>query len=332
MRIGVWIPLKYLHSVRIYFEQVSKRLEEKGVVFVPFTKGDDLPEDVDLYWDPTCTGGKNPTKKFLSAEKPITATVHGAANMALPHHYTYKGWKKQLEGYFINAKRLYYWNHLRYRMNGIITVSNFAKEEIERELDLDPKIITPIYHGFDKKVFKPAKSPKRDYFFHVSVYQPVKNVEVLVKAYHQLPEKERLPLVLVVPGFPGNIKMPGVKLITDPQPQEKIAEYMQHARAFLLPSVRESFGLPLIEAMACGTPVITSYGSACEEIASGHGILCHHEDISEWREAVRKLMTDDALFAELSEKSLQRSKDFGWGKSANAHLEFFKAIIEKHNS
>jgi len=332
MKIGVWIPLKYLHSVRIYFEQVSKRLEEKGVTFVPFTKGDELPEDVDLYWDPTCTGGKNPTKKFLSAEKPMVATVHGAANMALPHHYTYKGWKNQLEGYFINAKRLYYWHHLRYRMHGVITVSNFAKEEIVRELDLDGNIITPIYHGFDKKVFKPVKNAKRDYLFHVSVFQPVKNIETLVKAYHQLDEKTRLPLVLVVPGFQGKIKVPGLKLITEAQPQSKIAEYMQHARAFILPSVRESFGLPLIEAMACGTPVITSFGSACEEVASGTGILCHPDDVSDWREAMELLSTDDAAWQKHHELSLQRAKDFGWGKSATAHYEFFQSILEKHGS
>lgn len=328
MRIGVWVPLKYVQSVKIYYDQVSKRLQKMGVTIVPFSKKDSLPEDVDLYWDPTCTGGKNPTKKFMDAEKPITATVHGAANFALPHHYTYKGLNQQIKGYFINAKRLYFWHHLRYKMDGIITVSNFAKEEIARELDLDPHIITPIYHGFDKDVFFPPKKSDRDYLFHISVYQPVKNLEVLVQAYNMIPEKQRLPLVMVVPGYPGKIKIPKVKLINEPISQKKVAEYMQGARAFLLPSVRESFGLPLIEAMACGTPVITTYGSACEEVTMGAGILCHPDDSSEWRKAMEAIMEDDQLFQQLSKLSLMKAQQFSWDKSAEEHYAFFKKILE----
>ena len=120
MKIGVWVPEKYLHSVRIYYEQVSRILSQKGVEFIPFGPNDVLPKNVDLYWDPTCTGGKNPNKRFQLREHPLVATVHGASNFALPHHYTYKGWKNQLKGYFINAKRTFYWKYFRKNIEGII--------------------------------------------------------------------------------------------------------------------------------------------------------------------------------------------------------------------
>lgn len=328
MRIGVWVPLKYVQSVKIYYNQVSKRLLEMGVTFVPFSMGEGLPGDVDLYWDPTCTGGKNPSRKLLQAKRPIVATVHGAANFALPHHYTYKGLYQQIKGYFINAKRLYLWRRLRHRMDGIITVSNFAKEEIARELALDPNIITPIHHGFDSNIFFPPEKSDRDYMFHVSVYQPVKNVEMLLEAYGMIAEERRLPLVMVVPGYPGEIKVPKVRLIKEPIPQKKVAEYMQGARAFLLPSVRESFGLPLIEAMACGTPVITTYGSACEEVTEGAGIHCHPHNRSEWQKAMEGIMQDDELFQELSMLSLMKARQFSWDKCAGEHHDFFKKILE----
>lgn len=328
MKIGVWVPQKYLQSVSIYYHQISKRLAEQGVELLPFSVKDLLPENVDLYWDPTCTGGKNPHRSLLKAQKPLVATVHGAANFALPHRYTYKGFRQQLKGYFVNAKRLFFWQKFRSRMQGIITVSHFAKEEIVRELSLNPDIIRPIYHGFDKNLFYPPEESQREYLFHVSVYQPVKNLEVLLEAYRSIPVNSRPPLLMVVPGFPENLDIPGLTLIRQPVPPQQIADYMRGARAFLLPSVRESFGLPLIEAMACGTPVITTYGSACEEVTKGAGILCPHDDVTAWRTAMEQIAGDDVLFNHMSRQSIVQAQTFSWDKSAEEHLAFFHHILQ----
>ena len=332
MKIGVWVPKKYLQSVSIYYHQVSKRLAEKGVELIPFSVNDPLPEQVDMYWDPTCTGGKNPHRSLLKAKKPLVATVHGAANFALPHRYTYKGFRQQLKGYFVNAKRLFFWQKFRHRMQGIITVSHFAKEEIVRELSLRPEIIRPVYHGFDKNLFYPPVESQRDYLFHVSVYQPVKNLEILLEAYQSIPVNKRPPLLMVVPGFPNDVDIPGLTLIRQSVPPQQVAEYMRGARAFLLPSVRESFGLPLIEAMACGTPVITTYGSACEEVTKGVGILCRHDDVTAWRTAMEQIASDDILFTQLSRASVERAQTFSWDKSAKEHLAFFHHILQSQTS
>lgn len=329
MKIGVWVPEKYLHSVRIYYEQVSRILSQKGVEFIPFGPNDVLPKNVDLYWDPTCTGGKNPNKRFQLREHPLVATVHGASNFALPHHYTYKGWKHQLKGYFINAKRKFYWKYFRKNIEGIITVSNFAKSEIIEELQLDAQKIRTIYHGYDSTFFFPVEDRSNDYLFHVSVFQPVKNIPVLLEAYKKLDETKRLPLVLLIPGYPNKIDIKGVKLIQQPVSQNEIAHYMQHAKALVLPSVRESFGLPIIEAMATGTPVITSFGSACEEITKGYGILCRSDHVEDWTNAINKISTDDSLWKELHHKSLERAQDFSWNKCAEEHYSYFSELITK---
>ncbi|HUH75201.1 MAG TPA: glycosyltransferase family 1 protein [Chitinophagales bacterium] len=329
MRIGVWVPEKYLHSVRIYYEQVSRILCQKGVEFIPFGPSDALPVDVDLYWDPTCTGGKNPNKRFLKRTQPLVATVHGASNFALPHHYTYNGWKQQLKGYYINAKRKFYWKSFRKNIEGIITVSNFAKAEIIQELQLDADKIRTIYHGYDSSYFVPIVERSNDYLFHVSVFQPVKNIPVLLKAYQKLEESKRLPLILLIPGYPHKIDIKGVTLLKKPVSQKEIAQYMQHAKAFILPSVRESFGLPIIEAMAVGTPVITSLGSACEEITKGYGILCQPNKVEDWSKAIEKISSDTILWNELHRKSLQRAQDFSWEKCAEQHYSYFYELITK---
>lgn len=327
MKIGVWIPDQYLHSVKIYFEQVSQALTQKGVTIVPFGKNDALPDDVDVYWDPTCTGGKNPNKKFLKRKKPLVATVHGASNFALPHHYTYHGWKQQLKGYWINFKRKISWNLFRDNIEGIITVSNFAKDEIVRELRLNPENIQAIYHGYRSDIFRPLAGRKKDYLFHISVFQPVKNIETLLRAYQKADPQKRLPLKLVVPGYPHKIDMEGVEFISTPISQQEVAQYMQHARAFLLPSVRESFGLPIIEAMATGTPVIVSKGSACEEIARGYGLLCDPFMEKEWTSAIETISSDDVFWEELHQKSLQRAQDFSWEQCAEKHFLYFQSLI-----
>lgn len=327
MKIGVWIPDKYLHSVRIYFEQVSGILTQKGVQFIPFGKNDPLPENVDIYWDPTCTGGKNPNKRFLKRKHPLVATVHGASNFALPHHYTYRGWQQQLKGYWINFKRKVSWNLFRNNIEGIITVSNFAKEEIIRELNLPADKIQPVYHGYNTAIFQPVTDRKNDYLFHISVYQPVKNIPALLEAYQKADKSKKLPLVLVIPGYPESVNIEGITLINRSVSQQEVAQYMQHARAFFLPTIRESFGLPLIEAMATGTPVVTSYGSACEEITKGYGILCHATHVEEWKTAIEEISCDDLLWRDLHLKSLQRAKDFSWEKCAEQHFQYFKSMI-----
>lgn len=329
MKIGVWIPEKYLHSVRIYYEQVSRILIQKGVEFIPFGQNGSLPQGVDLYWDPTCTGGKNPNKRFSIRKHPLVATVHGASNFALPHHYTYNGWKQQLKGYFINAKRKFYWKYFRKNIEGIITVSDFAKGEIIRELKLEADKIRTIYHGYAASTFKPVTERSNDYLFHVSVFQPVKNIPTLLEAYSKTDASQRLPLILLIPGYPNKIEIKGVTLLQQSVNQAEIAKYMQHAKAFILPSVRESFGLPIIEAMACGTPIITSKGSACEEITKGYGILCSPNKVEDWTNAMDRISTDENLWEDLHQKSLERAKDFSWEKCAEEHYTYFQELIAK---
>ena len=327
MKIGVWIPDKYVTSVRIYYQQIRAHLSAKGVEFTPFSRNDKLPKDVDLYWDPTCTGGKSPNRRFAGCDKPLIATVHGASNFSMPLHYTYHGWKNQIKGYGINLKRKLYWNIFRNNIDGIITVSEFAKKEIIQELNLPEKKIQVIYHGYDSAIFNEKSPAPRDYLLHVSSFHPIKNIPTLIEAYRRIDDAYKIPLVLIVPNYPNCMNEDGITLINQLKSQEEIASYMKRAKAFVLPSIRESFGLPLIESMACGTPAITSTGSACEEIVGDAGILCPPLDIEKWRDSMQEICSNIDLWKVLSEKSIKRAKKFSWEKSAEAHYLYFKSFL-----
>jgi glycosyltransferase involved in cell wall biosynthesis len=328
MKIGVWIPDKYLTSVRIYYQQLKVRLESEGFELVPFGQNDTLPEDVDIYWDPTCTGGKSPNRRFIKATKPLVATVHGAANFSLPLKFTFDTPKKKLKGFFLNTKRKFFWNFFRKNIGHIITVSAFAKEEIVTFLNLSPEKISVIHHGYDSNNFNDGGIENRSFLLHVSVYQPIKNIQVMLDAYQLIPENERLPLVMIVPGYPGTIEIPGVELHSSSVPPSVIAEKMKAAKAFILPSFRESFGLPVIEAMACGTPVITSLGSACEEVAGSAGILCDPRDTKAWKDAIQLLSTDENQWMDYHKRVLLRAKDFCWDACAAKHIQVFRKTLD----
>jgi glycosyltransferase involved in cell wall biosynthesis len=103
---------------------------------------------------------------------------------------------------------------------------------------------------------------------------------------------------------------------------------MESAYCFVLPSIRESFGLPIIEAFACAVPVITSNTSALKEIAGDAGILVNPFSLDEIRDAIIQITANQALRASLSSNASVRAAAFSWEKSARLHFEVFRRVLE----
>lgn len=101
---------------------------------------------------------------------------------------------------------------------------------------------------------------------------------------------------------------------------------MQSAYCFVFPSIRESFGLPILEAFGCGVPVISSNTSALKEIVGDAGILVNPFSVEEINKAMQKIITENDLRNELALKAENRAKDFSWKKSAYLHYEIFHRI------
>lgn len=104
-----------------------------------------------------------------------------------------------------------------------------------------------------------------------------------------------------------------------------VAEY-QGASLLLFTSRYEGFGLPLLEAMACGTPIVAFANSAITEVVSDAGILVDDGDVREMVRAARSLLDDDRRWQELSERGLERARSFSWERSATAYADLFASV------
>ncbi len=99
------------------------------------------------------------------------------------------------------------------------------------------------------------------------------------------------------------------------------------AELFLFPSLREGFGMPILEAMASGVPVITSYSSSMPEVSGGGAYLINPEKTKEIAEAMLKIVLDDTVRVSLIEKGYEQSKKFSWEQSAREVLEIYKQVV-----
>jgi glycosyltransferase involved in cell wall biosynthesis len=111
------------------------------------------------------------------------------------------------------------------------------------------------------------------------------------------------------------------------QPYHTLAAFYRLARAFAFPSLYEGFGLPPLEAMACGTPVVTSNVSSLPEVAGGAALLVNPHETDSIADGIRRAVTDEALRVELVAKGLARARQFSWADSVAAiHRIYFEVL------
>lgn len=332
MKIGVFYPNNYPLSARNYIDNILAELHKKNIECNVFNEKESIPDDVDLYWDPRSMGGIAPYIKLAGVDKPLVVTVHGASSFALPLWEHYSTIKSALKARQTNKTKLKNWLEFRKKGETYISVSEFGKQEISRCLSLDENKITPIWHGVDLELFTPTSNNKAEdrYFLHVSQYQPLKNVKRIIKAYKKLSSLDKPKLILVAVGYTeADSSLPeGVQVIRKPIQQIELANLYRGATALVNCSLRESFGMTILEAMACGCPVITSNVSALPEVAGNAALLVNPRSVREISKTMKQLINNETLRSDLSEKGLLRVKQFTWGNSAKKHIEVFRKAIQ----
>ena len=216
----------------------------------------------------------------------------------------------------------------------IITVSNFEKKNIINTLGIPEEKMAMIYNGYTEW-FKPVQDIEfiyrkyidaPSYFFFLGNTDPKKNTEFKRKLLLADLDEEYLNDILsrnkienirekiVMPGYIANRDLPYI---------------YNNAFAFLYPSLRESFGIPLLEAMACGTPVITSNTSSMPEIGGPHAILINPENPDEIADMMLKLETDPAFYKRQEEIGLQQATLFSWRRTAEQLLELYEDVMKE---
>ena len=228
----------------------------------------------------------------------------------------------------------------------IITVSNFEQENIITKLHIPRQRMAMIYNGYNEW-FRPQEDkegvykkyiPNKGYFFFLGNTDPKKNTERTLVAYSKYLERSvvrrRLLMADLAQDYLNDIILRnGIENIRD---HIVIPGYIVNrdlpyiygnAFAFLYTSLRESFGIPLLESMACGTPVITSNTSSMPEIGGPDAILINPENSEEIAEMMIKLENDADFYQEKRKICLERVKLFSWRNTAENLLELYKSVL-----
>lgn len=278
----------------------------------------------DLYWQPNFI-----PRPEIKASK-VIATVHDFSWEIYPEFHP----KERIAYFYKN-----FYSSIK-RCDHIITVSDHVKEEVVRRINISPENISVIHNGIDHGVFLPCKSlsdVSQKYILAVGSLEPRKNLKNLLIAYAMLDEQVRNEYHLILAGAQGwknseihnqiNSLSRWVRYsgyVSD----EELARLYNHASLFVYPSFYEGFGLPPLEAMACGAPVITSKTSSLPEVCADAAYYVNPMEPEDIREAMLKILKEDDLRNSLIAKGVNRAAQFSWEKSAAAHKALFDRVLK----
>jgi len=179
---------------------------------------------------------------------------------------------------------------------------------------------------------------KKPFILYIGTLGNRKNIDRLILAFERLKLKSKIPHDLVLVGSPGYKGDKVLKMIS----KSKVSENIVHinsvdlhkmvclynaADIFVYPSLYEGFGLPVLEAFSCGTPVATSNTSSLKEISENAAILFNPEDINDIALQIEKVLSDKSLADSLIQKGLNRAKEFSWQKAAIETIQVYKEVL-----
>lgn len=235
--------------------------------------------------------------------------------------------------------------------DGIITVSNYSKNDIIKAFNF-PKdkifvthlagedIYAPIDKGLCKNIIKKYYSINEDYILYVGGFSPRKNIIGLIEAFSMLLNRYKKEIKLVIAGKHGISYSLYKKRCEDLHVEDKVIfpgfiplEHLPYlysgCETFVYPSFYEGFGLPPVEAMACGVPVIASNATSIPEVVSDGAILVDPYNIDELCNSMYKILLDKTLKEDLILRGLVRSSELTWHKTAKDTIIAYNKIINR---
>jgi glycosyltransferase involved in cell wall biosynthesis len=290
-------------------------------------------ENIDIYHVP-----QNGIGLPLTKTCPVVVTIHDL----IPYVYPETVGRSYLKVFLAQMPEIVE------KADKIITVSKCSKRDIQRILGVpaDKIVITyeapePIYQPMDKHESKKLAAEKyglhKDYILYIGGFSPRKNVKGLISAFKEiLPDlkgdvqlalvgkqvREFNELLVLIEAFGIQDKV----VWTGFAPVEDLPYLYSGAEVFVYPSLYEGFGLPPLEAMACGTPTITTSTSSLPEVIGKSALFFNPFDASQLAEALYKVLTDEELRQRLSAKGLKRARKFTWEKTAEGTLEVYREL------
>jgi alpha-1,3-rhamnosyl/mannosyltransferase len=225
--------------------------------------------------------------------------------------------------------------------HGLIAISQSARSDAVRVLGLRPEKIAVIHPGIAAPFFDPGAEAvaavraryrlNRPFVLFIGTIEPRKNIDMLLDAFEALPASVRQEFDLVLAGPMGWAPAQTAARVRSVRylgyiPEPDIAPLTAAAAVFAYPSLYEGFGFPVAQAMAAGTPVITSNVSSLPEIAGDAALLVDPRSLAELRDALSRLLLSPTLRAALAAKGRARARAFSWEACAAQSLVFFQQV------
>ena len=283
-----------------------------------------------LLWSPNNTGP-------LAVERQV-CTIHDLIPLDRPEWFNqrFAAWYEWLLP------------RLAQKVRHIITVSEFSKQRIVERLRVEPEKVSVILNGVDER-FRPQTEqtiqevrealgiPKGAYFLYVGSLEPRKNLTRLLEAWAQVQPAVDAEITLVVAGARGSArvfrkaplsKVPRRVHRTGYVPEEQLPGLYAGALALLYPSLYEGFGLPPLEAMACGIPVVTSSTTSLPEVTGDAAILVDPESVESIAAGIHRVLSSEALRQELRARGLARAREVTWERTATETIQVLREQAE----
>lgn len=211
-----------------------------------------------------------------------------------------------------------------------LTVSRHSKRCIERVYGF-PSNRIEVVHEAPAAIFTPSQAAREDFLLYVGGISPTKNLETLLRAF----AASQAPRLILVGDYAGDrFQTCHAELVALAQslgiedriefagfvPDQQLVELYRRASLFVMPSWDEGFGLPAVEAMACGAPVLVSSGHALEEVVGDAGLLADPTSVVDLQRQIDRVLADEGLRNDLSGRSLARAANFHWAQTARGVL------------
>lgn len=286
-----------------------------------------------------CTANTAPLRSAV----PMVVTLHDI--IFLENRITGGTWYQRLGNLYRR------WNVPRVMADcaRIVTVSDYERQRIIEHLRIAPERVVTVHNAVSPQfqvVNEPAALAQvrvqyrlpESFIFFLGNTDPKKNVRNVLRSLLLLKQRGQLPLPLVMSNVSesyvnGLLTELGAAALADDivlsgyVPNTTLPLLYNAATVFLCPSLRESFGLPILEAMACGTPVLTASTSAMPEVAGDAALLADPASVDDMASQLHRLLTQPGLRADLRQRGLERAKLFSWQNTAQQLLSVYEQVV-----